>query len=146
MGRGRFPRPSSPFPAFLCTRGLGHSSDDALEGEAIFPIHTDLLRRQVGIVGSGRDSRSRYDSRRRSGRRIDHHLEHRVRNLAGLERFQSLRARSELPTASEQRVDALAAKLEEELGDSVFSTHGESLEQIVAYLLEMRGATISSFC
>jgi nicotinamide-nucleotide amidase len=54
-----------------------------------------------------------------------------------------LRARSDFPAAAQQRVDALAGKLEDELGDAVFSTQGESLEQIVAYLLEMRGGTIA---
>jgi nicotinamide-nucleotide amidase len=54
-----------------------------------------------------------------------------------------LRLRADSLAAAQQRVDALAGELEDELGDTVFSTGGESLEQIVAYYLEMRGATIA---
>jgi nicotinamide-nucleotide amidase len=54
-----------------------------------------------------------------------------------------LRARADSLAAAQQRVDALAGEIEDELGDTVFSTAGESLEQIVAYYLEMRGATIA---
>jgi nicotinamide-nucleotide amidase len=54
-----------------------------------------------------------------------------------------LRSRADSLAAAQQRVDELADKLEDELGDTVFSTGGESLEQIAAYYLEMRGATIS---
>ena len=34
-------------------------------------------------------------------------------------------------------------RIEDELGDAVFSTGGESLEQIVGYYLQMRGATLA---
>lgn len=44
---------------------------------------------------------------------------------------------------AQARVDKLADELEDELGEFVFSRAGESLEQIVAYYLEMRGATIA---
>lgn len=54
-----------------------------------------------------------------------------------------LRCRTDSLAAAQQRVDALADELEDELGDTVFSTGGESLEQIVAYYLEMRGATVA---
>ena len=54
-----------------------------------------------------------------------------------------LRARADSLAAAQQRVNALADEIEDELGDTVFSTAGESLEQIVAYYLEMRGATIA---
>jgi len=54
-----------------------------------------------------------------------------------------LRLRADSLEAAKQRVDALAGQIEHELGDTVFSTAGESLEQIVASYLEMRGATIS---
>jgi len=54
-----------------------------------------------------------------------------------------LRARTDSLAAAQQRVDALAGEIEDELGDTVFSTAGQSLEQIVAYYLEMRGATIA---
>jgi nicotinamide-nucleotide amidase len=40
-------------------------------------------------------------------------------------------------------VDQLAGELEDELGDCVFSSRGESLEQIVGYYLQMRNATLA---
>jgi nicotinamide-nucleotide amidase len=48
--------------------------------------------------------------------------------------------------AAEARVNELASLIEEELDDVIYSsssTKGESLEQIVLYYLEMRGATLS---
>jgi nicotinamide-nucleotide amidase len=44
---------------------------------------------------------------------------------------------------AQARVDLLASKIEEELDDYIYSSHGESLEQIVLYYLEMKGATLS---
>jgi competence/damage-inducible protein CinA-like protein len=44
---------------------------------------------------------------------------------------------------AQARVDALASRIEEELDDYIYSSHGESLEQIVLYYLEMKGATLS---
>lgn len=44
---------------------------------------------------------------------------------------------------AQARVDELADKLEEELGDLVYSDRGEPLEQIVGYYLQMRGATLA---
>jgi nicotinamide-nucleotide amidase len=41
------------------------------------------------------------------------------------------------------RVDSLASRIEEELDDLVYSSQGETLEQIVLYYLEMKGATLS---
>ena len=54
-----------------------------------------------------------------------------------------LRSRADSVSAAQKRVDELANEIENELGDTVFSTGGESLEQIVGYLLQMRGATVS---
>jgi nicotinamide-nucleotide amidase len=50
------------------------------------------------------------------------------------------------PTMEEAqaRVDELAGRIEDELGDLVYSSQGESLEQIVLYYLEMRGATLAT--
>ncbi len=45
--------------------------------------------------------------------------------------------------AAQQRVDQLVTEIEAELGDFVFSDNGESLEQIVGYYLQMRGATLA---
>lgn len=51
-------------------------------------------------------------------------------------------AKSSLAVA-QSRVDQLAEKIEEELGDLIYSSQGETLEQIVLFYLEMRGATLS---
>jgi len=45
--------------------------------------------------------------------------------------------------AAQQVVDKLVVEIEEELGDSVFSDNGDSLEQIVGYYLQMRNATLA---
>ena len=44
---------------------------------------------------------------------------------------------------AQARVDLLAERIEEELGDSVFSDNGDSLEQIVGYYLQMRNSTLA---
>ena len=44
---------------------------------------------------------------------------------------------------AQQRVDALASAIEEELDDVLYSSNGESLERIVLYHLELAGATLS---
>jgi PncC family amidohydrolase len=46
-------------------------------------------------------------------------------------------------SVAQARVDQLAEKIEEELGDLIYSSQGETLEQIVLFYLEMRGATLS---
>lgn len=54
-----------------------------------------------------------------------------------------LRSRADSSQAAQERVDRLAEELEEELDDAIFSTQGESLEQIVGYYLQMRSATLA---
>ncbi len=54
-----------------------------------------------------------------------------------------LRARAKSPASAEKMVTTLAEELEDELDDFVFSSAGESLEQIVGYYLQMRGATLA---
>lgn len=44
---------------------------------------------------------------------------------------------------AEGRVNELAGRVEEEMEDAIFSSQGETLEQIVLYYLEMRGATVA---
>lgn len=53
--------------------------------------------------------------------------------------------RTTAPTLEEAQlaVDRLAGELEDELGDAVFSSAGESLEEIVGYYLQMRNATLA---
>ena len=45
--------------------------------------------------------------------------------------------------SAQSRVDELVDKIEEELGDFVYSDNGDSLEQIASYYLQMRNATLS---
>ena len=45
---------------------------------------------------------------------------------------------------AQARVDELAGRIEDELGEIIYSSQGESLEQIVLYYLEMRGATLAT--
>jgi nicotinamide-nucleotide amidase len=54
-----------------------------------------------------------------------------------------LKSRAASLAEAQSRVDKLAEELEDELDDFVFARAGESLEQIVCYYLEMRGATIA---
>ena len=64
--------------------------------------------------------------------------------LAGAGEIQlRLSARADSQEAARARVDELAGLLEDELDDFVYSTQGESLEQIVGYFLQMRGANIA---
>jgi nicotinamide-nucleotide amidase len=44
---------------------------------------------------------------------------------------------------AQKRVDELCGLIEDVLGESVFSSHGETLEQTVLFFLEMRGETLS---
>lgn len=48
-----------------------------------------------------------------------------------------------IPDLAQARVDELAGKLEDELEEFVYSSQGETLEQIVLYLLEMHGASLA---
>ena len=54
-----------------------------------------------------------------------------------------LKARAASLEAAQTRVDQLVEKIEEELGDCVFSDNGDSMEQIVGYYLQMRNATLA---
>lgn len=46
--------------------------------------------------------------------------------------------------AAQSRVDALAAEIEHEMQDDLFSSHGESLEEVVLLMLGMRGLTLAA--
>jgi nicotinamide-nucleotide amidase len=64
--------------------------------------------------------------------------------LAGPGEIQlHLRKQADSLFAAQERVDQLVHAIEEELGDFVFSDNGDSLEQIVAYYLQMREATLT---
>ena len=64
--------------------------------------------------------------------------------LAGAGEVQvHLKTRADSSDAAQIRVDHLLEELEEEMGDAVVSDNGESMEQIVAYYLQMRNSTIA---
>jgi len=64
--------------------------------------------------------------------------------LAGPGEIQlHLKSRAATLEIGQQKVDCLAEAIEAELGDLVFSDNGDSLEQIVGYYLQMRGATVA---
>jgi nicotinamide-nucleotide amidase len=64
--------------------------------------------------------------------------------LAGAGEVQfHLRASSESQLVAQDKVDRLAEELEDALGEQVFSSGGETLEQIVGYYLQMRNATLA---
>jgi nicotinamide-nucleotide amidase len=54
------------------------------------------------------------------------------------------RCRKDSAKEAEARVEELAEKIEDELGDAIFSRKGETIEQIVSYLLQMRGMTLAT--
>jgi nicotinamide-nucleotide amidase len=64
--------------------------------------------------------------------------------LAGAGDIQfNLITRADTLEAAQARVAELAGLIEDELGDAVYSSRGETLEQIVGYYLQMRAATVS---
>jgi nicotinamide-nucleotide amidase len=64
--------------------------------------------------------------------------------LAGAGDIQfNLIKQSDSKEEAEARVDELAGLIEDELGDGLYSSKGESLEQIVGYYLQMRNATLA---
>jgi nicotinamide-nucleotide amidase len=64
--------------------------------------------------------------------------------LAGAGDIQfNLFKQSDSQAEAEARVEELAGLIEDELGDALYSSKGESLEQIVGYYLQMRNATLA---
>jgi nicotinamide-nucleotide amidase len=64
--------------------------------------------------------------------------------LAGAGEIQlHMKTRADSLEVAQSRVDQLVGKIEEELGDCVFSDNGDSMEQIVGYYLQMRNATLA---
>jgi nicotinamide-nucleotide amidase len=53
------------------------------------------------------------------------------------------KTRATTQDAAQARVDEVAGLVEDELDDAVYSRDGQSLEQIVGYWLQMRGATLA---
>lgn len=64
--------------------------------------------------------------------------------LAGPGEIQlHLSSSAPLAETAQNRVDELADKIEDELGDCVYSDNGDPLEQIVSYYLQMRNSTLA---
>jgi len=64
--------------------------------------------------------------------------------LAGAGDVQfNLFTRADSMEAAQQRVHDLAGEIEDELGDALYASKGESLEQIVGYYLQMRDSTLA---
>jgi nicotinamide-nucleotide amidase len=64
--------------------------------------------------------------------------------LAGAGDIQlHFRCRKETLDEAQERVDQVASEVEDELGDYVYSSNGETLEEIVGLFLQMRGATLA---
>jgi nicotinamide-nucleotide amidase len=64
--------------------------------------------------------------------------------LAGAGEIQlHLRCRKDSLVEADARVEELAEKIEDELGDAIFSRKGETIEQIISYLLQMRSMTLA---
>jgi nicotinamide-nucleotide amidase len=64
--------------------------------------------------------------------------------LAGAGEIQfNLFKQSHSREEAEARVEELAGLIEDELGDALYSSKGETLEQIVGYYLQMRNATLA---
>lgn len=55
-----------------------------------------------------------------------------------------LRCRKDSRAEAEARVEELAGKIEDEMGEAIFSRKRETIEQIVSYLLQMRGMTLAT--
>ena len=70
------------------------------------------------------------------------HIETTVLSGQGQVEFH-LRATAATKEEAQAEVDRLAGELEDELGDAVFSSAGESLEEIVSYYLQMRNAKLA---
>ncbi|MDT8069018.1 MAG: competence/damage-inducible protein A [Terriglobia bacterium] len=65
--------------------------------------------------------------------------------LAGAGEVQfHLKASGKTMAEAQDKVDSLANALEDALDDAVFSSAGDSLEQIVGYYLQMRGSTLAT--
>lgn len=64
--------------------------------------------------------------------------------LAGHGEIQlHLRCQKDSQAEAEARVEELAEKIEDELGDAIFSRKGETIEQIISYFLQMRNMTLA---
>ncbi len=109
-----FPRLKEKLPQqFIAKRMLRVAMGESACDSRIAPIYTKVPEVQTTILAHGGETQV--------------HLQCRTASQEEAERW----------------VAELSDRIEDELGDAVFSTGGETLEQIVGYYLQMRGATLA---
>lgn len=109
-----FPRLKEKLPQqFIAKRMLRVAMGESACDSRIAPIYTKVPEVQTTILAHGGETQV--------------HLHCRTASQEEAERW----------------VAELSDRIEDELGDAVFSTGGETLEQIVGYYLQMRGATLA---
>jgi competence/damage-inducible protein CinA-like protein len=103
------------------------------------PLHIAIRVLKLAMIGES-------DADRRAAPIYTQHKEVETTILAstGGEIQLHLRARAGNPETAQKRVDELTSQLEDEFDDLIFSTQGETLEQIVGYYLQMRGSTLAT--
>jgi competence/damage-inducible protein CinA-like protein len=109
-----FPRLKEKLPAqFIAKRMLRVAMGESACDSCVAPIYTKVPEVQTTILAHGGETQIH------------------------------LQCRATSQDEAERQVSQLSDRIEEELGDAVFSTGGETLEQIVGYYLQMRGATLA---
>jgi nicotinamide-nucleotide amidase len=109
-----FPRLKEKLPPqFIAKRMLRVAMGESACDARIAPIYTKISEVQTTILAHGGETQVHLQSRAASQQQ------------------------------AEQNVAELSDRIEDELGDAVFSTGGETMEQIVGYYLQMRGATLA---
>ena len=109
-----FPRLKEKLPPqFIAKRMLRVAMGESACDSCVAPIYTKVPEVQTTILAHGGETQVHLQSRAASQEQ------------------------------AERQVAELSDRIEDELGDAVFSTGGETLEQIVGYYLQMRGATLA---
>jgi competence/damage-inducible protein CinA-like protein len=109
-----FPRLKENLPAqFIAKRMLRVAMGESACDSCVAPIYTKVPEVQTTILAQGGETQIH------------------------------LQCRATSQDEAERQVSQLSDRIEDELGDAVFSTGGETLEQIVGYYLQMRGATLA---
>jgi len=109
-----FPRLKENLPAqFIAKRMLRVAMGESACDSCVAPIYTKVPEVQTTILAHGGETQIH------------------------------LQCRATSQDEAERQVSQLSDRIEDELGDAVFSTGGETLEQIVGYYLQMRGATLA---
>ena len=103
------------------------------------PQHIATRVLKLAMIGEG-------DADRRAAPIYTQHPQVQTTILANTGGEIQFHLRSQAATLEEaqKNVDAVASLLEDEFDHIIFSTHGESLEQIVGYYLQMHGLTLAA--